>query len=115
MVACRIVQRVPSPRGWQAAVSEFRQGRGTEVGWLVFDRLQQQMCGGYSNSAARMIGMRAKGEAKIAIANNQLIPLPEPARRGLLNLGDDLIATANQAVAAAALLDGLRCAPTLTV
>ena len=114
MVACRIVQRVPSPRGWQAAVSEFRQGRGTEVGWLVFDRLQQQMCGGYSNSA-RMTGMRAQGEAKIAIANNQLIPLPEPARRGLLNLGDDLIATANQAVAAAALLDRLRCAPTLTV
>jgi hypothetical protein len=52
-----------------------------------------------------MIGMRAQGEAKRAIANNQLIPLPEPARRGLLNLGDDLIATANQAVAAAALLD----------
>lgn len=62
-----------------------------------------------------MIGMRAQGEAKIALANNQLIPLPEPARRGLLNLGDDLIATANQAVAAAALLDRLRCAPTLTV
>lgn len=43
-----------------------------------------------------MIGMRAQGEAKIAIANNQLIPLPEPARRGLLNLGDDLIATATR-------------------
>ena len=70
---------------------------------------------GIPTAPARMIGMRAQGEAKIAIANNQLIPLPEPARRGLLNLGDDLIATANQAVAAAALLDRLRCAPTLTV
>lgn len=70
---------------------------------------------GVPTAPARMIGMRAQGEAKIAIANNQLIPLPEPARRGLLNLGDDLIATANQAVAAAALLDRLRCAPTLTV
>ena len=70
---------------------------------------------GIPTAPARMTGMRAQGEAKITIANNQLIPLPEPARRGLLNLGDDLIATANQAVAAAALLDRLRCAPTLTV
>jgi len=67
VVACRIVQRVPSPRGWQAAVSEFRQGRRTEVGWLVFDRLQQQMCGGIPTAPARMIGMRAQGEAKIAM------------------------------------------------
>jgi hypothetical protein len=36
------------------------------------------------------------------IAANQLIPLPEPARRGLINLADDLIATTNRAVAAAA-------------
>jgi hypothetical protein len=69
---------------------------------------------------ARIIGMRAQGEAEIAIeqgearyegitwttrsqiAANQLIPLPEPARRGLINLADDLIATTNRAVAAAA-------------
>jgi hypothetical protein len=68
---------------------------------------------------ARIIGMRAQGEAEIAIeqgetryegvtwttrsqiAANQLIPLPEPARRGLINLADDVIATTNQAVAAA--------------
>ena len=55
--------------------------------------------------------MRAQGEAEIAIeqgetryegvtwttrrqlASNQLIPLPEPARRGLINLADDVIAT----------------------
>jgi excisionase family DNA binding protein len=61
---------------------------------------------------ARIIGMRAQGEAEIAIeqgetryegvtwttrrqiATNQLIPLPEPARRGLINLADDVIATA---------------------
>jgi hypothetical protein len=67
--------------------------------------------------------MRAQGEAEIAIeqgetryegvtwtaprqiAANQLIPLPEPARRGLINLADDVIATLNQAVAAAAQLD----------
>jgi hypothetical protein len=72
---------------------------------------------------ARMIGMRAQGEAEIAIeqgetryegvtwttrrqiATNQLIPLPEPARRGLINLADDVIATTNHAVAAAAQLD----------
>ena len=72
---------------------------------------------------ARIIGMRAQGEAEIAIeqgetryegvtwttsrqiASNQLIPLPEPARRGLINLADDVMATANRAVAAAAQLD----------
>ena len=72
---------------------------------------------------ARIIGMRAQGEAEIAIeqgetryegvtwttprqiAANQLIPLPEPARRGLINLADDVIATTNRAVAAAAQVD----------
>jgi hypothetical protein len=72
---------------------------------------------------ARIIGMRAQGEAEVAIeqgetryegvtwttprqiASNQLIPLPEPARRGLINLADNVIATTNQAVAAAAQLD----------
>jgi hypothetical protein len=71
---------------------------------------------------ARIIGMRAQGEAEIAIeqgetryegvtwttrsqiAANQLIPLPEPARRGLINLADDVIATTNRVVAAAAQL-----------
>jgi hypothetical protein len=71
---------------------------------------------------ARIIGMRTQGEAEIAIeqgetryegvtwttprqlASNQLIPLPEPARRGLINLADDVIATTNHAVAAAAQL-----------
>ena len=72
---------------------------------------------------ARTIGMRSQGEAEIAIeqgetrfegvswttprqvATNQLIPLPEPARRGLINLANDVIATTNQAVTAAAQLD----------
>jgi hypothetical protein len=72
---------------------------------------------------ARVIAMRAQGEAEIAreqgvtaydgitwassrqIAANQLIPLPKPARRGLVNLTSDVIATCNQAVAAAAPLD----------
>jgi hypothetical protein len=72
---------------------------------------------------ARIIGIRAQGEAEIAIeqgetryegvtwtapgqiAANQLIPLPEPARRGLINLTDDVIATTNQSDAAAAQLD----------
>jgi hypothetical protein len=71
----------------------------------------------------RVIAMRAQGEAEIAreqgvtvydgitwatsrqIAANQLIPLPEPARRGLVNLTSDVIATCNQAVATAAPLD----------
>jgi hypothetical protein len=71
---------------------------------------------------ARIIGMRAQGEAEIAIeqgetryegvtwttrsqiAANQLIPLPEPARRGLINLADDVITTTNHAAAAAAQL-----------
>jgi hypothetical protein len=64
--------------------------------------------------------MRAQGEAELAadqgetrydgkvwatprqIAANELIPLPEPARRGLVNLVEDVIATSNKAVAAAA-------------
>ena len=72
---------------------------------------------------ARIIGMRAQGEAELAIeqgetryegvtwttphqtAANQLIPLPEPARRGLINLADSVIASTNRAVAAAAQLD----------
>jgi hypothetical protein len=72
---------------------------------------------------ARIIGMRSQGEAEIAIeqgetryegvnwttrsqiAANQLIPLPEPARRNLINLADDVIATTIRAVAAAAQLD----------
>ncbi len=72
---------------------------------------------------ARVIAMRAQGEAEIAreqgiteyddktgacarqIATNQIIPLPEPARRGLVNLTNDVIATCNRAVAAAAPLD----------
>jgi hypothetical protein len=59
--------------------------------------------------------MRTQGEAEIAIeqgetryegvtwttsrqiASNQLIPLPEPARRGLISLADDVMATANRA------------------
>jgi hypothetical protein len=71
----------------------------------------------------RVIAMHAQGEAEIAreqgvtvydgitwatsrqIAANQLIPLPEPARRGLVNLTSDVIATCNQAVATAAPLD----------
>jgi hypothetical protein len=72
---------------------------------------------------ARIIGMRSQGEAEIAIeqgetryegvtwttrrqlASNQLVPLPEPARRGLINFADDVVATSNQAVAAGAQLD----------
>jgi hypothetical protein len=65
--------------------------------------------------------MRAQGEAELAadqgetqyddgtiwatahqIATNQPIPLPEPARRGLVNLAEDVIASSNRAVAAAA-------------
>jgi hypothetical protein len=72
---------------------------------------------------ARIIGMRSQGEADIAIeqgetryegvtwttrrdiAANRLIPLPEPARRGLINLADEVIATTNRTVAAAAQVD----------
>jgi hypothetical protein len=72
---------------------------------------------------ARIIGMRSQGEAEIAIeqgetryegvtwttrrqiAANRVIPLPEPARRGLINLADEVIASTNRAVAAAAQID----------
>jgi hypothetical protein len=72
---------------------------------------------------ARIIGMRSQGEAEIAIeqgetryegvtwttrrqiAANRVIPLPEPARRGLINLADEVIATTNRAVAAATQVD----------
>jgi hypothetical protein len=69
---------------------------------------------------ARVIAMRAQGEAEVAIEQgetrfegvrwvtphqmpaNQTIPLPEPARRGLVNAATDVAAATNQAVAAAA-------------
>jgi hypothetical protein len=81
---------------------------------------------------ARVIAMRAQGEAEIAreqglgayegvtwassrqIATNQVIPLPEPARRGLINLSNDVIAACNRAVAAAAPLDPSESAPLKT-
>ena len=81
---------------------------------------------------ARVIAMRAQGETEIAqeqgitaydgktwasarqIATNQVIPLPEPARRGLVNLTNDVIATCNRAVAAAAPLDPSGSAPLTT-
>jgi hypothetical protein len=78
---------------------------------------------------ARVIAMRAQGEAEVAIeqgetrfegvrwvtphqiATNQIIPLPEPARRGLVNAATDVAAATNQAVAAAAHLRPTEHAP----
>ena len=75
---------------------------------------------------ARVIAMRAQGEAEVAIeqgetrfegvrwvtiqqlATNQVIPLPEPARRGLVNAATEVAAATNQAVAAAAHLSPRR-------
>ena len=67
---------------------------------------------------ARIIGTRSQGEAENAIEQgetgyegvtwttprqrvDELVPSPEPARRGLINVADDVVATTNQAVAAA--------------
>jgi hypothetical protein len=81
---------------------------------------------------ARVIAMRAQGEAEIAreqgitaydgrtwaspgqVAANQVIPLPEPARRGLVNLANDVIASCNRTAATAAPLDPSACAATKT-
>jgi hypothetical protein len=78
---------------------------------------------------ARIIAMRAQGEAELAIeqgetrfegvrwvtpqqiAANQVIPLPEPARRGLINAATEVAAATNQAVAAAAHLKPTEPAP----
>jgi hypothetical protein len=78
---------------------------------------------------ARVIAMRAQGEAEVAIeqgetrfegvrwvtpqqiAANQVISLPEPARRGLVNAATDVAAATNQAVAAAAHLKPTEPAP----
>ena len=78
---------------------------------------------------ARVIAMRVQGEAEVAIeqgetrfegvrwvttqqlATNQVIPLPEPARRGLVNAATDVAAATNQAVAAAAHLSPAEQAP----
>jgi hypothetical protein len=78
---------------------------------------------------ARIIAMRAQGEAEVAIeqgenrfegvrwvtpqqiAANQVIPLPEPARRGLINAATVVAAATNQAVAAAAHLKPTEPAP----
>ena len=45
------------------------------------------------------------------IVANQVIPLPEPARRGLVNVATDVAAATNQAVAAAAHLRPIEPAP----
>jgi hypothetical protein len=78
---------------------------------------------------ARVIAMRAQGEAEVAteqgetrfegvrwvtphqLAANQVIPVPEPARRGLVNVATDVAAATNQAVAAAAHLRPTEPAP----
>jgi hypothetical protein len=78
---------------------------------------------------ARVIAMRTQGEAEIAIEQgetrfegvkwvppqqikaNQIIPLPEPARRGLVNAATDVAAATHQAVAAAAHLKPTEQAP----
>jgi hypothetical protein len=78
---------------------------------------------------ARVIALRTQGEAEVAIeqgetrfegvrwvtphqiAANQIIPLPEPARRGLINAATDVAATTNQAVAASAHLRPTEHAP----
>jgi hypothetical protein len=78
---------------------------------------------------ARIIAMRAQGEAEVAIeqgetrfegvrwvtpqqiAANQVIPLPEPARRGLINAATEVAAATNQAVGAAADLKPTEPAP----
>jgi hypothetical protein len=91
-----------------------------DIGYVVRDTAADHLG---LTAPARTIGMRAQGEAEIAIeqgetrfegvrwttprqvATNQLIPLPEPARRGLINVASDVLATTNQAVAAAAQLD----------
>jgi hypothetical protein len=80
---------------------------------------------------AWIIAMRAQGEAEVAIeqgetrfegvrwvtpqqiAANQVIPLPEPARRGLINAATEVAAATNQAVAAAAHLQPTEPAPRL--
>jgi hypothetical protein len=45
------------------------------------------------------------------LAANQVIPLPEPARRGLINAATDVAAATNQAVATAAHLRPTEYAP----
>jgi hypothetical protein len=78
---------------------------------------------------AQVIAMRAQGDAEVAIepgetrfegvrwvmprqiATNQIIPLPEPARRGLVNAATDVTRATNQAVAAAAHLRPTEHAP----
>lgn len=72
---------------------------------------------------ARVIAMRAQGESELAIAqgdarnagktwatpgelaDNHMLPLPEPVRRGLVNLAEEVISAANLAVASVASLD----------
>jgi hypothetical protein len=98
----------------------LRMVASVDIAYVVRDTAADQRS---LTAPARIIGMRSQGEAEIAIeqgetryegvtwttprqvATNQLIPLPEQARRGLINLADDVIATTNQAVAAAAQLD----------
>ena len=45
------------------------------------------------------------------LATNQVIPLPEPARRGLVNAATDVAVATNHAVAAAAHLQPTEHAP----
>ena len=57
---------------------------GTKLaGWCSIAS-SSKCAGGYSNSAARMIGMRSQGKPD-RNREHRLVPLPGPARRGLLN------------------------------
>jgi hypothetical protein len=113
----QIASRVPLPR--TVKTLHLSMVASVDIAYVVRDTAADHPG---LTAPARIIGMRTQGEAEIAIeqgetryegitwttrnqiAANQLIPLPEPARRGLINLADDVIATTNHAVAAAAQL-----------
>jgi hypothetical protein len=69
-------------------------------------RAQAEAEAGIDKGESRWVGLDWTTPAQIQA--NQLIPLPEPARRGLINLASDTIATSHKAVAVAASVDSTR-------
>jgi hypothetical protein len=108
----------------EGSVAMEVRNRWPDAPWFDYPEvlLEREIAADHPGLAApaRVIAMRAQGEAEIAIeqgetrfegvrwvtphqiAANQVIPLPEPARCGLVNAATDVAEATNQAVAAAA-------------
>ncbi|HEX6759894.1 MAG TPA: hypothetical protein VF086_16050 [Propionibacteriaceae bacterium] len=122
----RILYGLIPSRSWQQWAAPWPQPRRIELAYITREIAADHL--GLA-APARVIAMRAQGEAEVVIeqgetrfegvrwvtphqiAANQVISLPELARRGLVNAATDVAAATNQAVAAVAHLQPTEPAP----